>query len=267
MSRDEKIALGVFIGLAGLILVGWGYTVPESGFPSKTLWDWMQLAVMPLALAVIASVFSRSEKRNEIAIAQDNQRETALQGYFDRMSELLLKENLRGAEEGSEIRSVARARTLAILRGLDGRRKGSLLNFLQETQLISGKNPIIDLRGANLQQAALGGANLTGIDLRETDLTGANLRFARLGEADLSGATLHQADMTLACLHRANLTGADLREAKLGAADLSGANLTMAAVRKAQLETARSVDQATLPNIFLANDDEDSEMGEDHAVS
>ncbi|MDQ5854538.1 MAG: pentapeptide repeat-containing protein, partial [Chloroflexota bacterium] len=67
---------------------------------------------------------------------------------------------------------------LSVLRRLDGERKGILLRFLQESQLISATNPIISLRTADLSKA---------------DLRFADLRKANLSEADLSEANLHGA--------------------------------------------------------------------------
>ena len=56
-------------------------------------------------------------------------------------------------------------------------------------------------------------AILKGANLSEANLSGANLRGANLSEANLSGA---------------NLSGANLREANLSEANLSGANLSEA---------------------------------------
>src|SRR6266849_628439 len=47
-----------------------GYRFDWTGFngnnkSGKTLWDWMQLLVIPLALAVIAIWFNRADRKNE----------------------------------------------------------------------------------------------------------------------------------------------------------------------------------------------------------
>jgi uncharacterized protein YjbI with pentapeptide repeats len=73
-----------------------------------------------------------------------------------------------------------------------------------------------DLSRANLSGADLSGANLSGANLGGTDHSGANLR-----EADLSGANLGGAVLT-----GANLSGADLQAAILVNTDLTGADLT-----------------------------------------
>ena len=75
-----------------------------------------------------------------------------------------------------------------------------------------------DLRWANLSGADLKEADLRWADLRWANLSGANLRWANLRWTNLSGASLSGAD-----LRRADLSGANLKKA-----DLSGANLKKA---------------------------------------
>jgi uncharacterized protein YjbI with pentapeptide repeats len=96
------------------------------------------------------------------------------------MAGLLLDRGLRTAEPNAEVWSVARARTRAMLRRLDGARKEDLLEFLAEAGLIGRDRIGIDLAEADLGEADLSGADLTGATLHGADLTG----------ADLTGATL-----------------------------------------------------------------------------
>jgi uncharacterized protein YjbI with pentapeptide repeats len=100
-----------------------------------------------------------------------------------------------------------------------------------------------DLRGANLQEAALSQADLRGADLREAALSGADLRGADLSWADLNQAHLRRADLDRANLSGANLiwahlSGANLNEANLSGADLSGADLSWANLSRADLSRA-----------------------------
>ena len=96
-----------------------GTTIPTNitvTIPSKTLYDWLQLLIVPLAIAVIAVVFQLANSRTERQIAKkryeqdqqfakeryeqdqqialDKQHEELLQAYLDRMSELLLEKQL-----------------------------------------------------------------------------------------------------------------------------------------------------------------------------
>jgi hypothetical protein len=115
-----------------------------------------------------------------------------------------------------------------------------------------------NLRGANLCEADLSGADLRGANLCEADLSGADLREANLREANLSRAKLRWANLSVvdlrwanlskanlvganlcgASLYGASLSGADLREANLGGANLRGAKLSWAHLRVANLREA-----------------------------
>ncbi len=172
------------------------------GFKGKTIWDLLQLLIVPALLAGLALWFNNQASIRDKQIAEDRAREEALQSYLDGFEGLLLQYDLRTSEPGDEVRSVARARTLTVLRGLNGARKGALLQFLYESRLIDKDNAVINLDGADLR----------GGDLFFADLRGVDLYFADLDGADLDGADLRGA----------NLSGADLREANLSGADLSG---------------------------------------------
>lgn len=211
---------------------------PLTGFQGKTLWDWLELLIIPIVLAIGGFTLdqlqsdreaaraavqreleqTRADQRTESerAIATDNQREEALQTYLDDMSELLLVGGLRTSSPEAEIRSVARTRTLSTLRRLDRERKGFLLQFLYESQVIGGPDPLVQLHKADLSGAILSGAILSGAILVEASLSGANL-----ANATLSGAILMDAN-----LDGADLTNANLQQATLNLDTLKGASLT-----------------------------------------
>lgn len=251
-----------------------------TGFSGKTLWDWLQLLIIPFALAGAALWFNwlqgRTERALSIAqsgiereIAQDQQRENMLQEYLNRMSELLLDKKLRTSKPDDEIRKIARVRTLATLRSLDGTRKGMLVQFLYDAGLIVKGSSIIELDDASLNGAYLLGAKLKGsrftyvsffnaelkychleladltwtifeeAKLAEAYLTGADLSYADLTKSDLTHAFLNQAILTEAKLTGSNLAKAYLNEANLTGADLEGANLSGAFLPEANLTRAK----------------------------
>ena len=289
--------------------------------PGRTLWDWMQLLFIPVVLAVAGFWFNHRERRSaellaenerkaaelraeierkaaefraeaereieqqraetEREIAIDNQREATLQAYIDKMSELLLHENLRDSAEKDEVRRIARVRTLRVLAQLDAKRKKNVLQFLHESELISADNSpsfssfknIItltdadlvgadlsgislyvcdlssaDLRGANLSDATLRSANLNRSDLRDANLTGAIVKEAILIRAKMENTNLKKANLFGADLRDVNLSGADLSDADLSAADLSGANLSAALVTPEQLNKVKSLKGARMPD-------------------
>ncbi|SRR6266567_6550340 len=253
---------------------------------TKTLWDWLQLLIIPLVLAVGGLWFSQVQKdreqkaaeqraQTEREIAGDNQQEATLQEYINKMSELLLVEELCKPTAKEEARKIARVRTLTVIPRLNGRRQGIVLQFLYEAQLINKGETVVDLSrvtliradlsgaglsGAMLSEADLRKANLTGTNLTETDLSKANLREANLSgviliRADLSFANLRGADLSFANLSKANLSKADLTAAwpggwkriytNLSKANLSGADLTNAGLTEANL-TGADLSQANL---------------------
>jgi hypothetical protein len=117
-----------------------------------------------------------------------------------------------------------------------------------------------DLRGFDLSQARLAGADLhgadlTGVSLLQADLTGAdlhdaNLTGANLGQAELAGANLRGADLTGAWAGQVNLTDADLRDAVLRNTVLIQARMTGADVRGADL-TGADLTQAQTGGVAL----------------
>lgn len=222
--------------------------------PTKSLWDWLQLLIVPAVLGVAATwlnfVMNRNERAEtkqradiEHAIAQDSQRETLLQTYLDRMSDLILTNHLRqSGPDTIEARHIARVRTMTVLLRLDDDRKGSLIRFLYDAGLITivkgtGES-IINLDGANLSNANLNRTNLIGADLRGADLSGANLSFARFDDAHLEKATLSEANITGAFLTDAQLNGTKLGGARLRGTNLKRANLNDADLRETDLYRA-----------------------------
>ena len=197
------------------------------GLRGKTIWDWLTLMVVPLVIALGGFILSEAQRSSSMQIELDRQREAALRQYFDVISDLLLNQDLRLSERGSEIQAVARVRTLEVLRALDGERKAAVLRFLYEAQLIvhhhdwQGEPGIIQLKWADLSGAVLPGAQLMDASLEFVDLSGSDLRGASLENANLYGAKLIEADLS-----DATLSGANLKHAQLERSNLRRATLT-----------------------------------------
>lgn len=240
------LASGLLYGLLQLILSG--YAVTWTGFQTKTLWDWMELLIIPLVLALGAFFLNRSEraierentnKRTEleIEIAKDRQQEAAFQSYIDRISGLLIENRLLTTEL-REVRDVARTLTIAVLRILNRERSNLVLQFLREAGLVTDQSSI-------LNKADMEGMNLQGLDFRKVHLQGANLRYVNLQNAWLTDVNLQGADLTNADLQKTHLTRADLQKAEFNGANLQetdmqeaklqGAILVLAKMRKANL--------------------------------
>jgi len=236
------IAILFLLVLALTILVCTGHL--ETGFVDKTLWDWLELVGIPVIIVVIAGWFGLTARRaGQRAEEQrerdtDRAREATLRTYLDDMTRLVLEHKLRDSKEGSAERAVAQAQTFMALETLDGRRKGVLLQFLKRSQLIYRDKPIISLDLADLTYA-----NLSSADLSHTELYGVNLRYADLRYANLCNSDLGRAVLTDTDLRSSNLQGSVLRDANLHGSDLRETEVT-----KQQLDSAKDLSDALLPD-------------------
>jgi len=234
-------------------------TITKTPQDPKTLWDWLNLAgvvAIPVVLAGLGAQLQaqqqkRSEEQSQVEreIADENRQEEVLQNYFDRVSALLVDKNLlaiaakgdTATPEEKELLDVSvdviRARTLTTLRRLDGDRKGDLIRFLIESDVIT--ELVLSLDDANLSSAYLYNANLTGIRFCGANLSNANLGHIDLDGADLNNANLDGANLDTANLRSAILDGADLSDTKLTGADFSSANLCFARLSSADLKGTR----------------------------
>jgi Tfp pilus assembly protein PilE len=215
-----------------------------TAFGEKSGWQWLELFVVSLALAVLGVWFTNSQEERqqlseqqrakaELALEAQRAENAALQAYLDQMSQLMLDENLRTAEAGSDAHLLARARTLTVLSEMeaspseDETSKEQVVEFLIEAKLVhpgNGEGPVI-----SLEETHLG-----GVDLDEEDLHGVNLRNAIMRDANLEGANLEAANLESAKLRGANLKGANLYGAELKNAWLEGANLAGATMPNGQ---------------------------------
>lgn len=225
-------AIRITIVLGVLIAIGYNYGI--------TLWDWAQLLIIPAVIAAGGVWFNRQQRERELEIAERQRQEEALQGYLDRLSQLLTDKDrpLRKSAPWDNLSTVARAQTIAVLPRLNPRGKGNVLQFLHDTNLILTPNPIINIEDTHLRDADLHLAILTKAHLAYVDLSGANLQLANLNHAWLAGATLTGADLTDAFLSGTDLRQADLNRAELTGATLQGSHLLLANLKGASLKKA-----------------------------
>jgi Pentapeptide repeats (8 copies) len=244
LTRQQTLwTIRIAIVLGILVLIGYDYDI--------TLWDWLMLLIIPAALAGVGIWFNQQQRERELAVEAQRAQDEALQAYLDQMAELMLLDEgdegkpkpLRNSESRDEVRILARARTLTVLRRLGSEGKRSVLDFLYEADLIKF-SPIIDLGSPDFQYGAadLSGADLRGAVLRHAHLTGP------MSGVNLSRADLSDADLSNANLSNANLTQANLTHTNLNGADLSGADLTDTLGAKENLGQAESLEGATMPD-------------------
>jgi len=252
LSRHKGV---IWLALGFIILVICGYILPiprVTGFTTyqdppnqgyhatKTVWDWLQLLALPGFVSIVAYFLSSkdneiergiAEKRDEKAstIASENRQATLLQDYLDRISSLILEHKLRNPQTHAEALNIARAHTLTVLSQLKPERKGRLIQFLYESQLITANTEdSISLQNADLREADLRDFDLSGTNLSGANLAGAMLNGINLSEAQLRGTVLDEADLSGATLRSTDLCQASLRKAILNHASLHNTNLSQA---------------------------------------
>jgi hypothetical protein len=232
--RNIVILTLTIIFLRDLFLVNYrGYQWKAgTGFSDKTLWDLIEIIVVPLTLAWVVVYLNRASRERELRIAEqahkddqqmslDRNREATLQNYLAQMGKLLMDNGPVKIRAESEIRNVARAWTMTTVGILDGKRKGYLLQFLKEAGLIDRINTSIDLKGANLSNT-----NWVKGDLSSTNLRGVLFSGALLLEGNFQNADLSEANMSHSHLTNANFTSSILRDALFGESDLLNADFS-----------------------------------------
>lgn len=253
MKNLKLILIIVILGLFFVILIGiWAftpYTAPSwTGFGpydpikdpprAKTLWDWLDLLIVPLVLSIGVWILSSAEKESEQLIELDRQRQNVLDLFISQVSKLILENNLRSEDVSLEVRSIARTYALGAFRRLDKGRKAEALQFLQESKLIQS-DPVIPLRGANLRDVLLDSAELAGAEIKGAYFCNASLKKANLRATNLCGCDFSFTDFTQATFIGTDLSYAILKYAKLRDVDLTKANLDCADVEGADLRGAK----------------------------
>src|SRR5262249_21904344 len=138
--------------------------------PEKKLWDWLQLLIVPVVLAVGGLYFTARQAQRDKARAKDQTEATALQQYIDFVGDLSALKKPRA----DDIWKVVTAKTTELLPGLSPYRKGSLLKFLYALRLIDKGPQIVENGLPREEDPAI-------IRLSGADLNGAYLVHASLG--------------------------------------------------------------------------------------
>jgi len=255
------------------------------GIQGKTLWDLMDLLLVPGLLLVVTFMFNDQAQRREETFNIERKKQEVVQNYLSKMTDLILSGKLIDQQEPINEQTnkapiiAAKALTQSALRDLkgDGNRKGQVLSFLYDAQLITYPPPvpdkkpksIIDMDGVELDemesyrsfgkadpqkdgsQLAQSPINLGGANLTRSYLIGSDLNHAYLEGARLLYANLERTDLKNAVLKRANLKGANLAGANLAEADLSYADLTEANLTGANLSGSRNINNVKLNGAIL----------------
>src|SRR4051812_10016274 len=110
------------------------------GFRGKTLWDWLQLMIVPAILIGVTLEFNAAQTRRDDAVAgrrlvsdrvaaENVRQDTTLNDYFKQMSDLMLTKKLLSSKALDPVASVARTVTVTALRRLNAERQGEVVQF------------------------------------------------------------------------------------------------------------------------------------------
>ena len=198
--------------------------------PSKTVWDWLQLLIVPAMLVAVAVGYnaeasSREHHREDHrikedrALARSGQEDATLLSYFTQMDDLMLNGKVVLSEPPSASAAVALNLTRAVIRRVHGRRRAEVLLFLKTAGLWPS---LVDRGLTNL------GIDLRGLDFSDTVLRDLSLKDVDLRDARFDGATLIRVDFT----------GADLRGTSFRKANLITVDFTLTNLRRAVFDRA-----------------------------
>ena len=246
-----------------------------SGVKDKTLWDYLQLMVVPLLLIFVTTGISQYQKSIDDARAEQEKQAAAikakqdtLNSYIDAMTDLMKSGLGKQSDEGSRLEPIATSRTILTLRELDESRNMIVIGFLKESKLIR-RDPANEItqedykqQQAEYKQCLINKAKNCSrpsppspISLEESNLSNVNFHQVDLNTINLKKASLRSANLTQAILIETDLEGADLRGADLTGANLTGANLKNAHLPAKELLKGVRYCDTTMPDGNKKNDD------------
>lgn len=232
-------------------------TVTYTVQPRKTLWDLLQLFLVPLVLAVVAFAFNAGQASSSQQLEDQSAQEQVVNTYLDQMSNLVLQNHLHDSQLGDPVRAIAQALTLTALSRLDSEHKNIIILFLYRADLLKyhyymhnetdcgdpnvlkkqfqDELPIITLSQGNIEGVSINNLSLRCIDLHNMYLKGSDFSTSELDRADLGLSFAMDANFSYASMIAANLYYLDLENANLQGAKLDYANMEGVCLSHAQL--------------------------------
>lgn len=215
----------------------------------KKLWDWLDLLIIPLSIAIIGWIYKENEKLRDSKKEFENKQNETLDSYFRVISDLIIKSHLLDNKLNSESKIIARTRTIVAIENLNSERKGQVLQFLHESNLI---NNVIELLGANFKSS-----EVSGIVLRNTTIKGVyfcDSKFIKsyLDNSDLTSCDFTNTDFSDSSMQNTNLSYTKLINCKLVNIDLTTVNFEGVDLTNADLSNSKIL-KTQLDKIFKKN--------------
>jgi uncharacterized protein YjbI with pentapeptide repeats len=229
-------------------------------------------------LALGAFYLNSAADFRDYQIAQEQKHQEILTDYFSKMQDLIVEtkksKQTPGSKESNseerlllEFRPTAQALTLSVLEQLDGKRKGKVITYLAESQLITANNdnpsslPEIKLNGANLKEIVLKNVDLYSIiDMKNKDriingikINNANMERANLSKVNLFKSDLMGSNLENATLQNVNFAGSTMKSSRfingqITDVDFTGVNLSETIFDNIKLENITISDKTNFDN-------------------
>ncbi len=275
------------------------------GFGGRSVWDWLNLIgvlavpfvvagatlLITLEQAQLSNAAAEKQHETDIHIAQEQQQEATLENYLKNIKDLLLNQGLGNSDSSDAVRQVARIETLTALERLDSHRKGILLKFLYQANLITFPTQgipslvglpgsIIDMSQADLSMANLGSEDLDNVNIyagsqevnciaipafvdeessqvklgQDQLFSVGNSSVELLSDTSVKGIALNNTNLNGINMNGTHLSFADINHASLENADLSSSQLICADLTHSDLKRA-NLSQADLDGAYLMGAD------------
>ena len=262
------VVIGALVIFAGVVIVlVYGYLARPGwiGVSNKIFWDYLELLIVPAALAIGVYLLNRAQEserqaqeahreQEREAEAEQREREREATEGARRERERLAQESQKQYEQTVENQRAEDAALQAYLdqmshlltdaeRPLHRAQPGDTLSIVARARTLTVLPRLDYERNARvlqfLYESRMIAKERPVLDLRGADFSAAALRGANLRGADLRGADLRETNLRETNLEGANLEGADLRGARVWTDDQLDAY---------RLDAAKSLEGATMPN-------------------
>lgn len=210
----------------------------------KKLWDWLDLLIVPVSLILLGWLYKTYEKTKEEIKEIENKQNEILDSYFRIISEFISNSNLLDTNKNKESRVIARTRTIVALENLEGERKGQVLQFLYESNLID--NEKINILGANFKCLQVSGIVLRKLTIKGVYFCNSNfentfLDKSRFISCDFTNTNFNKSSMEdtsfeYSNLSKCKLSNIDLTKVNFEGSNLNDADLSNSIINRSQLD-------------------------------
>jgi len=218
--------------------------------PAKSLWDWMELLIIPVALGIAGWALNNAEKSNSYKKESERAQNEIIDSFIKIFTQLILDKNLT-KDSDIQIKIIARTRIMFALNNIDRSRKRQILQFIYESGLIFNK-PTLNLNGANINNANLDEILLTNAEIRGAYFINTSMKKTNLEESIFIGCDFTNANFTNSKVKNLDLSYTNLTGVKLKNMDLTSVNFLGAIFKNTKLNNSK-LTEAQIITIQIMN--------------